>query len=237
MGVQFRAPSTHPWSSDMVGPPPFTYLVRFLEDCKGRNRKVRSFILRYNIHMIITIGGNVGAGKTTLAARLSKALGYKELYMGGLMREIAEERGMPIEEFYTKLKAEPDLEQSLDDRQAKMMREHDNLVVQGRLAWFFAKGSPFQVFNILILVDPEVGAQRSGQRPENSGREIGELLTANADRTRTELKRYHELYGIENFLDERHYDFKFDTTGFTEDEVLDRVLAEIDQLKKLQIKK
>jgi predicted cytidylate kinase len=187
--------------------------------------------------MIITIGGNIGAGKTTLAEGLLKALGYQELYTGGLMREIAEERGMPIEEFYKKLKAEPDLERSIDERQTKMMREHDNLVVQGRLAWFFAKGSPFQVFNILILVDPEVGAQRSVERSENSGREIGEMLAANAERARIELKRYHELYGIQNFLDERHYDFVFDTTGFTEDEVLDKVLAEIDQLKRLQIKK
>lgn len=187
----------------------------------------------YNIHMIITIGGNVGAGKTTLAAALSKALGYEELYMGELMREIAEERGMPIEEFYKKLKAEPDLERSLDERQAKMMHDRDNLVVQGRIAWFFAKGSPFHVFNIFLAVDPEIGAQRSAQRSENSGRDIGELLAANAERARTELQRYHDLYGIQNFLDEHHYDFVFDTTGFTEDEVLDRVLAEIDQIKRL----
>lgn len=183
--------------------------------------------MSYNIHMIITIGGNVGAGKTTLTTRLAKTLNYEELNMGGLMREIAEERGMPIEEFYKKLKAEPDLEQSLDDRQAKMMREHDNLIVQGRLAWFFAKGSPFHVFNIFLTVDPEVGARRSSQRPENSGRETGELITANAERKDVELKRYHDLYGIQNFLDEHNYDFVFDTTNFTEDEVLDKILAEI----------
>lgn len=185
--------------------------------------------------MIITIGGNVGAGKTTLAATLSKALGYEELYMGGLMRELAEERGMSIEEFYKKLKAEPDLERSLDERQAKTMHEHDNLVVQGRIAWFFAKGSPFHIFNIFLAVDPEVGAQRSARRPENSGRDVSELFAANAERARAELERYHELYGIQNFLDERHYDFVFDTTGFTEDEVLDKVLAEIDEIKKLPL--
>jgi CMP/dCMP kinase len=190
--------------------------------------------------MIITIGGNVGAGKTTLAARLSKALGYKELYMGGLMREIAEERGMSIEEFYAKLNAEPDLERSLDERQAKMMHENDNLVVQGRLAWFFAKGSPFEVFNISLAVDPEIGTRRSAARPENVGRNFNELLHANAERARIETERYHDLYGIQNFLDEQHYDLVFNTTVFTEDEVLDKVIAEVDQLKqmkRLQIKK
>ena len=49
---------------------------------------------------IITIGGNVGAGKTTLASKLAEALGYEDLSMGGLFREIAAERGMTIEEFY-----------------------------------------------------------------------------------------------------------------------------------------
>ena len=70
--------------------------------------------------MIITIGGNVGAGKTTLAARLSKALGYDELYIGGIMREIAAERGITIEDFYARLKQEPELERSIDERQRKL---------------------------------------------------------------------------------------------------------------------
>src|SRR5205823_2122958 len=150
--------------------------------------------------MIITIGGNLGAGKTTLASRLAKALGYEELYMGGLMREAAAERGMTIEEFYAGLKRDPELERSIDDRQIKLMRERDNLVVQGRVSWFFAKQSSHHVFNIFLAVSPEIGAKRTAEREENVGRTLDDLRTANIARAKDELERYRLLYGIENFL-------------------------------------
>jgi cytidylate kinase len=177
--------------------------------------------------MIITIGGNIGAGKTTLAARLSRALGYEELYIGGGMRDMAAEREIPIEEFYEKLKDEPDLERSVDDRQKRMMHEKENLIVQGRIAWFFAKESPFKVFNVFLGVSPEVGAQRSLKRPENVGRTQNEMVKANAERAELELERYRTLYDIENFLDPKHYDFILDSTNLTEDEVLQKILHAI----------
>src|SRR5258708_3743076 len=99
---------------------------------------------------IITIGGNVGAGKTTLAVRLANELGYKTLSMGGTFREMAAERGMTIEEFYGKLKNNPDLEKSADRAQRDLMQKEDDLVVQGRIAWFFAKESLFTIFNIFL---------------------------------------------------------------------------------------
>jgi predicted cytidylate kinase len=176
---------------------------------------------------IVTIGGHVGAGKTALAARLANALNYDELYMGGLFREIAKERGMTIEQFYAELKNDPKLEQSVDERQSKLMREHDNLVVQGRVAWFFAKGSPFTIFNIFLAVEPAVGAERSGRRSENTGRPLVEIAAANRNRMRTEVERYRSLYGIDNFLDPGHYDYMLDTTAMTEDEVLANVLEKI----------
>lgn len=173
---------------------------------------------------IITIGGHVGAGKTTLASQLAKALGYEELYMGGLFREIAAERGMTIEEFYADLKNDPKLEQSVDERQAKLMREKDNLVVQGRVAWFFAKGSLVTVLNVFLSVDPGVGAERSAQRPENAGRTIAEIRRANTARTSVEVERYRNLYRIDNVLDPVHYDYVLDTSHLTEEEVLAKII-------------
>lgn len=178
--------------------------------------------------MIITIGGNLGAGKTTLAERLSAVLGYQELYVGGIMREMAAEQHMPIEEFYKRLRHNPELERSVDERQAKLMHEKDNLIIQGRVAWFFSKGSPFKVFNIFLSVSPEIGAKRTRQRPENS--EVisdEEIERVNAIRVKLELERYKTLYDIQNFLDPSHYDFALDTTNLTKDEVEQRIMAEI----------
>jgi len=180
--------------------------------------------------MIITLGGNLGAGKTTLATRLSKALGYEELYMGGLMREMAAEQNMTIEQFYGRLKNNPEFEKSLDERQEKMMHEKENLIAQGRVAWFFAKRSPHKVFNIFLAVSPEVGAQRTNLREKNAGKAPEEAVKTNAFRANLEVERYNMLYGIENFLDPAHYDFILDTTNLTEDQVQEKVMEKVSPL-------
>ena len=177
--------------------------------------------------MIITIGGNLSAGKTTLANNLEKALHYGQLYVGGIFRDMAAEKHLSIEQFYAQLKEDPALEQAVDQRQATTMRERDNLIVQGRVAWYFAKSSPFKVFNILLTVDPVVGAARAGEKKENAGKTMDEMAIATAGREKMERERYAMLYGIENHLDPAEYDFALDTTSFSEQEVFDRVMAAI----------
>lgn len=177
--------------------------------------------------MIITIGGNPGAGKTTLASNLEKELHYKQLYVGGIFRDMAAEKNLSVEQFYAQLKEDPALEQAVDQRQATLMREHDDLIVQGRVAWYFAKSSPFKVFNILLTVSPAVGAARAGEKKENVGKTADEMVIATADREKMERERYAMLYGIEDHLDPAHYDFVLDTTSLTEQEALNRVLTHL----------
>ena len=83
--------------------------------------------------MIITIGGNLGAGKTTLANNLANELHYQQLYVGGIFRDMAAEKNLSIEQIYAQLKQDPVIEQAVDQRQAAMMREKDDLIVQA--AW------------------------------------------------------------------------------------------------------
>lgn len=177
--------------------------------------------------MIITIGGNVGAGKTTLAAKLAPALNYEQLYVGGIFREMAAEKNLSIEQFYAQLKDDPSIEQAVDQRQATLMREQDNLIVQGRIAWYFAKSSPFPVFNIFLKVDPATGAHRSGERKENVGRSADEMVVATAEREKMERERYKMLYGIENYLDPEQYSFVIDTSALTEEEVFQKAMEAI----------
>lgn len=177
--------------------------------------------------MIITIGGNVGAGKTTLASKLAPALNYEQLYVGGIFRDMAAEKKLSIEQFYAQLKDDPAIEQAVDQRQAKMMRETDNLIVQGRIAWYFAKSSPAKVFNIFLRVDPSTGAHRSGERKENVGRSADEMVIATVEREKMERERYRMLYGIEDHLDPAHYDLIIDTSTLGEQEVFQKALDAI----------
>ncbi len=176
---------------------------------------------------ILTIGGNIGSGKTTLAARLAKALGYEELHMGNLFREMAREEGISIETFYAALKDDPDLERSLDEKQRKLMVSKGDLVVQGRIAWFFAKESPYASFNMFLSVDPKIGAARSGQRKENEKESVQKMIQDNKEREAVERERYRALYGIENYQDAGHYDLVLDTTRLTEDELFKTILEKV----------
>jgi cytidylate kinase len=176
---------------------------------------------------IITIGGNPGSGKTTLAAKLATTLGYEELYMGGLIRAIAKERGITVEEFSAELKKEPGLERSLDERQKKLMHEQDNLVVQGRVAWHFAQGSPFKVINLFLATEHEIGARRVAERKEDHTKTIEEIARATAERIKHDQDRYQKLYSIPDYLDPSHYDIILDTSYLTEEEVFKNVLERL----------
>jgi len=179
--------------------------------------------------MIITIGGNVGAGKTTLANNLANSLHYEQLYVGNILRDMAAEKNLSIEQFYAQLKEDPAIEQSVDQRQAMMMQEHDHLIVQGRVAWYFAKRSLFKIFNILLTVDPATGAARSGEKKENISKTTDEMIIATASREKMERERYAMLYGIDNHLDPMHYDFILDTTSMNEQEVFEKVLEVVHE--------
>lgn len=174
---------------------------------------------------IITFGGDLGAGKTTVAKRLADALGYEELYVGNVFRELAREQGISIEKFYADLKNNPELEKLVDARQLKLMCEKDNLVVQGRIAWFFAKQSPFRVINFFLAVNTWIGAQRQKERPEYIGKTYEEVYRLSYARQAEERERYKLLYGIEDYLDRHHYDFLIETSRMNANEVFEYVLT------------
>jgi adenylate kinase family enzyme len=46
--------------------------------------------------MIITLGGHLGAGKSTLGKKLAEHFSYRQYSTGGLMREMASDRWVSI---------------------------------------------------------------------------------------------------------------------------------------------
>jgi predicted cytidylate kinase len=184
--------------------------------------------LCHNIAMaIITIGGNIGAGKTTLAAELSKALGYEELYIGQIFREMAAERNMTIDAFYAELANNAELERSIDARQAKLMREKSDLVIQGRVAWYFAKESQSTAFNIFLAVDPTIGAQRIIEREAFTEKTTHEVAAMILSRETMEQERYKTLYGIEDVFDASHYDFTLDTSHLSREQMFEKIMEKL----------
>ncbi len=174
---------------------------------------------------IIRVGGHLGAGKTVLCKKLAEHLGYQYFYTGGIFREMAKERGLTIEEFYSQLVADPALEKSVDDRQVALMMSKDNLVMEGRISAFLP--CAFRPVNLFIKVDEEVGVRRQMNRPENQGKTFEEMLALSRKRIQDELERYRILYQIPDHLDESCYDIVIDATFLSPDELFEETVRRI----------
>ena len=165
---------------------------------------------------VIRVTGNIGSGKTTLCKKLAEFLSYEYHSVGALIREMATEREQTVEEFYSWLATEPQMEKEIDMLLENLMFAKDNLVIDGRMAPFGA--CAFQKINILLKVGCEEGARRCQERPENQNKTIHELIRLNEEREEAEKNRYRKLYGIENHLDENRFDIAIDTTHLTKAE-------------------
>lgn len=177
--------------------------------------------------MIITIGGHIGAGKTTVAHLIAQALGYLHVYMGGIFRAMAQERNLPIEKFYKMLEKNPELELEVDAEQVSLMKEHDKIIVQGRNSFFFAKKSGKPSINLFFAVDPVIGAERKMKEGVYPGKTLEEVMAIHRDREADEQKHYRTLYEINDFLDRKHYDLFFDTSHLSIEEVVESVLHKL----------
>ncbi len=183
--------------------------------------------------MIITITGYPGSGKSTLAKKLAKQLGLKHYSAGDFLREIARKRGMGIMQLHRAMERERAIDEELDARTARLGREKDNFVIDGRVAWHFIPGS----VKIFVKVDLRKAAERVFN-DTSAGKEERAVEAENANledtlhnmqqRLTMNRKRYRKLYGID-YLDERHYNIIVDTTETGIEETKEKVLKEIKQ--------
>ncbi|MEK7630396.1 MAG: cytidylate kinase family protein [Patescibacteria group bacterium] len=178
--------------------------------------------------MRIILSGDLGAGKTTVSALLAQKLGFTEYYTGGIFREMAEEVGKTIEEFYAEMKDNPELERTIDAEQERIIRKEDNIIVQGRIAAFLAPETP--KFKVFFVCNPEEAAKRIQKLPKYNHLTIEEIVKLNEGRVTTERERYRLLYPyIENHLDESKFDLVIETSFATPAEVCEIIITNLPE--------
>ena len=138
--------------------------------------------------MIITIGGSIASGKTTLAKELSKQLGFKHISAGGIMRDMAEEQGMSLSEFSKYAEKNFEIDREVDKRQKELVK--GDCVVDGRLSSHFLDSN----LKIWLISPLDVRAQRLAKR---EGCSSDEALNEIVLREKSEQKRYKKLYNID----------------------------------------
>ena len=180
--------------------------------------------------MIITISGRQGAGKTTVAEELAKALNHSHVSAGDLHGQIAIEKGITITELMTLGKTEKWVHEEMDKKIMQIGKEKNNFVIDGWIAYHFIPHS----FKIFLDVDEFVGATRifNDYRLDEPH---AETVEQEKDRLKHRLIEsdlgFKKAYDV-NFLDLSNYDYILDTSELTIDQVVQKILEKINNEKK-----
>ncbi len=138
--------------------------------------------------MIITVGGSVGSGKTTLARELSEKLGFKHVSAGEIMRKMAEEAGMDLLEFSKYAEKNIAVDKKIDERQREQAK--GNCVVDGRLSAYFLDAD----LKIWLTAPFDVRVKRIMGREDIKEKEARNRILK---REESERIRYKKIYDID----------------------------------------
>src|SRR5947209_5250730 len=104
----------------------------------------------------ITITGELGSGKSSIAKALCKMLNYKYFSTGSIQRKIGKGKGMDTLELNYFAEKNHDIDKYIDDLVININDEEDSYILDSRMAWHFIRKS----FKIYLTVNPIVAAKR-----------------------------------------------------------------------------
>ena len=153
--------------------------------------------------MNITITGNLGSGKSSVAKIIVKK-GYEFVSTGNIFRQLAMQKGVSVEEFNKQVneaasQGDHSVDRMIDATTVKIGKEQDHVVIDSRLAWHFAPNS----FKVFIITDIDEASRRvfhDSLRANSESYESQETCKrALIHRQKLETVRYKEVYGIDYY--------------------------------------
>ncbi|MBI4163681.1 MAG: cytidylate kinase family protein [Candidatus Aenigmarchaeota archaeon] len=179
--------------------------------------------------MIITIAGNLGSGKSTVAKILAAKLGYKHYSMGDLQRSIAKKRGITLVELQKLEEQDPSIDKEVDQTQIDLGKKEDNFVIDSRIGWHFIPHS----IKVFLKVSDEAATKRifdQKREDEKYNKTLEQTLKGIRDRKSSETKRFKENYNVD-YEDVSNYDLVVDTTQIKAEQVAEKVLVFVKKKK------
>jgi CMP/dCMP kinase len=176
--------------------------------------------------MIISIGGSLGAGKSTLAKMLAQKLGWPRYYIGGLRRKRAEELGLTLAEYNKLGESDPKTDFEADEYQKELGEKEDNFIIEGRTSWYFIPNS----LKIYIEASEQVGAHRIFEDLKNNKERnedcnihsYEDVLASIKNRIKSDILRYKKYYDIDVY-DKKHFDYVLNTDNLSINEAFDEL--------------
>lgn len=181
-------------------------------------------------HMLITLTGNLGSGKSTICNIFRDSCGYETYSTGKALRGMAAERGIDILEMNKLCLTDPKYDKMIDDAVTKIAdeRRNDKLVFDSRLAWHFA-GHSFKVFLSVALDEAANRVFNDALRGDvEKYASVEETRRDLKDRADTEDKRYRDFYNLEYF-NMNNYDLVLDSTCATSEQLAAIIMKQHDR--------
>jgi cytidylate kinase len=153
---------------------------------------------------VITIGGLHGTGKSSVADAVAKRFNLRRVSAGSTFREMAQEKGLSLEEFCRVAESDEEIDKLIDEAQ-KTEAERGNVVIDGQLAaWMAGEHADLKIYLVAPL-DARIKriAARDGTEFEFAKRET-------IQREGSERARYLEYYKV-NLSDLSIYDLILNT--------------------------
>lgn len=170
----------------------------------------------------ITLSGELGSGKSTVANYLISKMPFKIVSAGLLFRQLAAKHGMSAKEFNEFIESDPKYDHYVDDTMAELGRTDEKIIFDSRMAWHFVPSS----FKIYLYVDVDTATERIFNDVGRVSESYTDKATARReiiDRRKSELLRYQNFYHC-NLDDYSNYDLIVDTSHATREEVNELVL-------------
>ncbi|MBR1390140.1 MAG: cytidylate kinase family protein [Lachnospiraceae bacterium] len=176
--------------------------------------------------MYITITGELGSGKSTVAKLISQKYDFMMYSTGVIQREIAKEKGMTTLELNQQMTNDIHnaYDKMIDDKTVELAQKNmgKNIVFDSRMAWHFVE----QSFKVYVTVDSYVAAERvilADRGKEEHYESIEEAAKSLRKRKQLEDARFAEMYSAKT-TDFHNYDLVVDSTALTPEELAEFIM-------------
>lgn len=175
---------------------------------------------------IISISGDIGSGKSSVASVLKELTSYEIVGTGNIQRAIAEKRGITTLELNKISQTDRSVDDEIDSYVIKLGSNENNLIVDSRLAWHFIPDS----FKVYLSVDPMIGSERvyQAKRSSEENTSLQQTFQNNLERQQLEDKRFSKLYNI-RFRKYHNYDLVIDTSYTPPEKIAEQIKQCYDQ--------
>lgn len=172
--------------------------------------------------MLVTISGEPGSGKTTVATMLADRLGVPHVYAGDLYRREAKRRGLSLEEFNRLCESDHSVDRQLDQDMSARARA-GRCILEGRLAGHLAAQDGLDALKVWVTASDEVRARRVAQREHGDWRQVEK---ENRERHASDARRYREIYGFD-LADTEVYDLVLHSDDLTPEQLVDELVERV----------